>query len=349
MIEKELPGIREIKNKEKKRKEKEKEYYLNDIDLTKMKIQRKKNIVEEGELVSFIKGLQSGRIAASIYDKFIAIIDPESLEIVYKIKEPCKNFLELEKDIIALVEEGEHGNRILLIKLEEKKYTVLTRSYDSYFDKLLLAKLWDGTLIVYDYRNEELCFFKNKNDLTVKDFSIKFKNGWPNAHFIFQTKKNEIVYDDSGMKGIIFYDFVEKKEKNIIKMEVFDFDSINNSSKVEMISDELLCIIHESQKNYQYCAYLINVYKYEKVNIIPLEESFSKFRALCSMKGKYLITITSAKEKIEKIRQFKVEEDNISLMHELEIPNKFFGMFFLNNGKNGKLITYDNYDIYEFY
>ena len=42
MIEKELPGIREIKNKEKKRKEKEKEYYLKDIDLTKMKIQRKK-------------------------------------------------------------------------------------------------------------------------------------------------------------------------------------------------------------------------------------------------------------------------------------------------------------------
>ena len=76
-------------------------------------------------MVSFIKGLQSGRIAASIYDKFIAIIDPESLEIVYKIKEPCKNFLELEKDIIAIAKGGSlyrpwMDYQILLIKLEEK-------------------------------------------------------------------------------------------------------------------------------------------------------------------------------------------------------------------------------------
>ena len=136
---------------------------------------------------------------------------------------------------------------ILLIKLEEKKYTVLQKSYDSSFGKL--AKLLDGTLIASDNGNKEICFFKNKNDLTVKDFSIKFKHEYSYIHFILQTKKNEIAYDDPKMKEIIFYDFVEKKEKNIIKMEVFDFDSINNSSKVEMISDELLCIIHESQKN----------------------------------------------------------------------------------------------------
>ena len=163
-------------------------------------------------------------------------------------------------------------------------------------------------------------------------------------------KKNEIAYDDSEMKEIIFYDFVEKKEKNIIKMEVFDFDSLNRNSKVEMISDELLCIIQQSHKNFNYCAYLINVYKYEKVNVIPIEESYGKeFRALYPMKGKYLIITTKSKEVIEKIKQFKVEEDNISLMHELEIPNAFFCISFLNNGKNGKFISNDGQNIYEFY
>ena len=150
------------------------------------------------------------------------------------------------------------------------------------------------------------------------------------------------------MKEIIFYDFVEKKEKNIIKMEVFDFDSLDRNSKVEMISDELLCIIQQSHENFNYCAYLINVYKYEKVNVIPIEESFAKdFMRICSMKGKYLITISE--KNIRKIRQFKVEEDNISLMHELEIHEPFYRVIFLNNGKNGKFIFCDNYNIYEFY
>ena len=140
-------------------------------------------------------------------------------------------------------------------------------------------------------------------------------------------KKNEIAYDDSKMKEIIFYYFVDKKEKNIIKMEVFDFDSLDRNSKVEMISDELLCIIQQSHENFNYCAYLINVYKYEKVNVIPIEESFAKdFMRICSMKGKYLITISE--KKIKKIRQFKVEEDNISLMHELEIHEPFYRVIF---------------------
>ena len=365
MLEKELASLRELKKKENERKKKEKEYYSINIDITKMKIQRKNNIIEEGEYCKYFKVLEGGRIAAYIlkevksssgdsnFVNFIKIIDTESLEIVYKIKEDCGSFLELEKDIIALVKKGKDSwgctkESILLIKLEEKKYTVLQKSYDSSFGKL--AKLLDGTLIASDHGNKEICFFKNKNDLTVKDFSIKYKHEWSYIHFILQTKKNEIAYDDSKMKEIIFYDFVEKKEKNIIKMEVFDFDSLDRNSKVEMISDELLCIIQQSHENFNYCAYLINVYKYEKVNVIPIEESYDKeFRALYPMKGKYLIITTKSKEVIEKIKQFKVEEDNISLMHELEIPNAFFCISFLNNGKNGKFIANDGQNIYEFY
>ena len=168
-----------------------------------MKIQRKKNIIEEEEYCKYFKVLEGGRIAAYIlkevksssgdsnFVNFIEIIDPESLEIVYKIKEDCGSFLELEKDIIALVKKGKdryasHEGPILLIKLEEKKYTVLQKSYDSSFGKL--AKLLDGTLIASDHGNKEICFFKNKNDLTVKDFSIKYKHEWSYIHFILQTK-----------------------------------------------------------------------------------------------------------------------------------------------------------------
>ena len=354
MLEKELLTItRTNKKKEKENKEKEnKGYYFCDIDITKMKIQRKKNLAEEGSLVNLIKRLEGGRIAACICLKYIAIIDPESLETVFTIKEPCQNFLELEKDIIALILQKPDSNgwiigeQILLIKLEEKNYTVLAMSYGSSFG--ILSKLLDGTLITPDYENNEICFFNKKSNLTDKDFSIKFKNKESMIHFIFQTKKNEIIYDEKD--EIIFYDFVAKKEIKTIKLEELKFYSFNSYSRFEMISDELLCITNDSLLSTSYSAYLININKHKLVKIIPLREGYEEFRAIYPIKGKYLITISEEKMKnIKNIKQFKVEADNISLMHELEINDEFLGIIFLNNGKNGKFIAHDNCNIYELY
>ena len=77
----------------------------------------------------------------------------------------------------------------------------MQKSFISSFTKL--AKLWDETLIASD--NTGICFFKGKNDLSEKDFSIDFKEGNPFISAIFQTQKNEIVYEKD---KIIFYDFV---------------------------------------------------------------------------------------------------------------------------------------------
>ena len=76
-----------------------------------MKIQRKKNIIEEGEYCKYFKVLEGGRIAAYIlkevksssgdsdFFNFIKIIDPESLEIAFMIKEPSKHYIELKKEM----------------------------------------------------------------------------------------------------------------------------------------------------------------------------------------------------------------------------------------------------------
>ena len=68
----------------------------------------------------------------SIYNNGIAIIDPETLEISFMIEEPCLTFIELQKDIIALIKRVEYSkNQILVIKIEEKNYKVLKMSYIS--------------------------------------------------------------------------------------------------------------------------------------------------------------------------------------------------------------------------
>ena len=62
------------------------------------------------------------------------------------------------------------------------------------------------------------------------------------------------------------------------------------------------------------------------------------------MKGKYLITMVG-----KTLKQYKVEKDNISPINELETSYNNLGLAFLNSEKSGKLISYDNYKIFEYY
>ena len=50
-----------------------------DIDISKMEVQRKKEFFEKGKIPELIKVLESGKIAVSIYNNGIVIIDPETL------------------------------------------------------------------------------------------------------------------------------------------------------------------------------------------------------------------------------------------------------------------------------
>ena len=339
-LENELHNLRELKNKEEE-ENKGKEINFPDIDISKMRLQRKEDLFGEGKWPGTIQSLESGRIAMRIYEKGVAIIDPESLEIAFMIKEPSKHYIELKKDIIAIIKDNAKKEElILIIKIEEKDYKVLQKIGDSkhnYFYKL--AKLWDETLIGL---GGEICFFKMENNLYVKDFSIIKKDQFSYIYFVFQITKNEIVYAER--KEIIFYDIVNKVEKKVIKCADLGFEQIEQETTFEMISGELLCIVAKSREKYKYCAYLINVNKREKVNEIEIEEGSKKVREIFSMKGKYLITMVG-----KTLKQYKVEKDNISPINELETSYDNLGLAFLNSEISGKFISYDNYKILEYY
>jgi len=244
-LENELHNLRELKNKEEE-ENKGKEINFPDIDISKMRLQRKEDLFGEGKWPGTIQSLESGRIAMRIYEKGVAIIDPESLEIAFMIKEPSKHYIELKKDIIAIIKDNAKKEElILIIKIEEKDYKVLQKIGDSkhnYFYKL--AKLWDETLIGL---GGEICFFKMENNLYVKDFSIIKKDQFSYIYFVFQITKNEIVYAER--KEIIFYDIVNKVEKKVIKCADLGFEQIEQETTFEMILVNYYALLQNQEKN----------------------------------------------------------------------------------------------------
>ena len=95
-----------------------------------------------------------------------------------------------------------------------------------------------------------------------------------------------------------------------------------------MISDELLCIVQLESGGYdKYNAYLFNVFTREKVNTIELKFIGKKLRAIYPMKGKYLIICGE-----KNFTQYKLEQNNISLIHEKSIFESK-GFVFFNNQK----------------
>lgn len=76
-----------------KKEEEENEENIQDIDITKIKIQRKKNFFENDEKIKEIKELVDGKIAIKVEQLGIAIIDPDSLEIIMTIEIPAFEFI----------------------------------------------------------------------------------------------------------------------------------------------------------------------------------------------------------------------------------------------------------------
>ena len=160
--------------------EKEKnEENIQNIDITKVKIQRKKDLFQS-DVIKGISVLDDGRIAMSvkksgIFETRIVIIDSDSLEIMFIIEIDAYDFIELKKDILAVINKGFSKNsKISIIKLEKKKYHLIQEiEHELSFSELI--KLTDGTLLalaVENEFNEEMIFYKEKDNSYFQDYSI---------------------------------------------------------------------------------------------------------------------------------------------------------------------------------
>ena len=116
-----------------KEKNEENEENIQNIDITKVKIQRKKDLFQS-EVIKGISVLDDGRIAMSvkksgIFETRIVIIDSDSLEIMFIIEIDAYDFIELKKDILAVINKGFSKNsKISTYKIRRKKISFDSRN-----------------------------------------------------------------------------------------------------------------------------------------------------------------------------------------------------------------------------
>ena len=325
------------KPKEKNEEDEEKEdNSIQNLDISNIKLQRKKHLFEKDVNIEGFILLRDGRIAMNMGDKKIAIIDPNSLEIMFTIEIPLINFIALKKDTLAIIHEN--FKKISIIKLEEKKYTLMQEIEDRKVGFVKLLKLRDGTLLVTEWVNnkdENIIFYaEGEDDLYFNDFSISNQG---HSKFIFQLTDTEILYTASDDE-IIVYDFVNKLKK--ISFYIYGKKNLflGSQFKVEAISEDLICLVKIEK-----LGYFINVR--EKKIIEKFKSEKKKINNLFSIKGKYLFIV-----KENCILQYKVEKDHVNLVSEVETTNSYNGLSYLNNEKGKKFISYDNDgNIYELY
>ena len=337
LLEKEVKGLLDQKNKQEKplkekdiEKEKNEENIQN-IDITKVKIQRKKDLFQS-DVIKGISVLDDGRIAMSvkksgIFETRIVIIDSDSLEIMFIIEIDAYDFIELKKDILAVINKGFSKNsKYSIIKLEEKKYHLIQEiEHELSFSELI--KLTDGTLLALAVKEKDNSYFQ--------DYSIN-NNG--SSKYIFKLTNNEIVYIFTRIgHEIIVYDYVNKL-KNINfdirgKYNIF----LGTDYKAELISDDLLFIL----KGKKQCF----IFNFREETMVDSFKSDKKINHILSIKGKYFFIM-----KEDCIMQLKVENNNLNLIFELKLTDNFCGLIYLKKNNGKKFVSYDEKgNAYELY
>ncbi len=151
--------------------------------MNKIKIQRKKHLFKKNVKIYGFQLLGDGRIAMSLGDLGIAIIDPNLLEIMFTLDIPGFNYISLKKDILAII--NKEFRKISIIKIEEKNYHLIQKIVHSciFSD---ITKLRDWTFLANTWQtrtDQSIIFYKEKDDLYFVDSSI-FSEG--HSKFIFQ-------------------------------------------------------------------------------------------------------------------------------------------------------------------
>ena len=310
ILEKELKALRE-------------KLKANQIRKLDLKLRKTKKISNNSPFL--IIALKDGRIAIGIEEWGIAIVDNEKFEILFEIKSPCSNFIELKNGKLALIS----VNKILIVKLETFYYFICQTIDIASFTAL--SQLWNGTLI--GGTNGEIIFFKEEKNLYSKDFGIKINKF---SKFILQTKTNEIAYTDF-VKGnqIIFYDFANKAIKGCIKGIIIDTLDISN---IGMINKELLFVISYGKK-----CNLIDVNNYKVVKSFTLDKMITSSYLI---KGQSLIFCND-----QYFERYEIGKDDITYEPGDIAVNMGCQYFvYLNKGKKTEIIGCDSYgNILQFY
>ena len=245
--------------------------------------------------------INDGRLVSGSYDNKIIIYNIKTYKPDLIIKEhnnKVSDIFQLKSGIIASCS---WDKTIKLFNIKGNTYeTLQTLNYHTnYVYKIIELK---NKYFVSCSNDHSIIFYFKNNDKYQKDYKIA-TNG--SCRSIIQTKENEMCYSEynNNNYNICFFDLNERK----IKVNLSNISSSGSRGPFNMITQDQLLIGGPN------IISIINVNKYEIIRIIEVPNSGWIF-GFCMINNNMFLTGDS----FGKIRQWKIEEDNLILIYEKE-------------------------------
>ena len=245
--------------------------------------------------------MKDGRLVSGSVDFSIIIYNKESYKpdlIIKEHKNSVYCIIQLSSGILASCS---RDKTIILYNIKGVNYEIVqTLNYHIYSIRKII-ELKNKTLVSCS-SDTSIIFYKKDNLEYKKDYSISADGA---ISSVVQTTDNEICYSLSNK--ICFYNLLENKNKNVISNMNITDPSYGNRVWLTMISKELLLVPGENKMS------IVNVNKHSLVRVIEVPDS-SCICGICLLKRNILLTGDSQKV----LRQWKIEEDNLTLISKRE-------------------------------
>ena len=270
--------------------------------------------------------MNDGRLVSGSGDCSIIIYNKDTYQPDLIIKEHSGYVLCISQLSSGLLASCSTDTKIKLFNIQKDNYKVIQTLEYNTGELLKIIELKNKSLVSCS-RDNYIMFYKKDINKYIRDFQIST----PFCYNVIQTKNNEICY--SGENGsLFFYDFFEKK----IKASISNVNKSNNCYREWFIIINKNLLLIPGQNNIT----IANINEYKIIRVVEAPNS-SAIHGICMLNYNMILIGDSS----GKIKQWKIEGDNLILFSENKNAHKSDINFLLNMGNGFIASGADDYSI----
>jgi len=264
--------------------------------------------------------LNDGRLVSGARDNSIIIYNNSTYKPDLIIKEHKGGIFCISQLSSGCLASCSEDKTIKIFEIKGVKYEILQTLKYHKNSVYRIIELKNNTLVSSSKDSSIIFYKKDKSQYNI-DYKISTDGS---CCSLIQTKNNEICYSEYNNNKICFFDLIEKK----IKASISNISKRNYTDEwFMMINKELLVIPGENVLS------VVNIIEYKISKLIKIPDS-NWIMGICMLNKNMFLTGGRART----IRQWKIEDDNITLISKKE--NAHDGdINFLLNLKNGHIAS----------
>jgi len=264
--------------------------------------------------------LNDGRLVSGARDNSIIIYNNSTYKPDLIIKEHKGGIFCISQLSSGCLASCSEDKTIKIFEIKGVKYEILQTLKYHKNSVYRIIELKNNTLVSSSKDSSIIFYKKDKSQYNI-DYKISTDGS---CCSLIQTKNNEICYSEYNNNKICFFDLIEKK----IKASISNISKRNYTDEwFMMINKELLVIPGENVLS------VVNIIEYKISKLIKVPDS-NWIMGICMLNKNMFLTGGRTRT----IRQWKIEDDNITLISKKE--NAHDGdINFLLNLKNGHIAS----------